>query len=456
MFNIKDYYESCANDDVVDNSGLYNYLRSFDNVILWGASYTGEAIGKKLISQNVNFNGFWDLRAKELRNVLGKPVSLPFSEELDREKSIIIVCIPNHVIMPQILSELISQKYIYARGDIVYSGICCQLNKSVGLSAAKCWATRECRSVICQRSRNILMNQFPESKSIDRIDLLYGVFILTSKCNLRCKYCVQFIPNYENKKMVHIPLENVKKDIKNYLGFIDTVGTISAMGGETFLHPDLGEIAKEFCKYDNFGFISFPTNGLVQIKEKQLEGMHDKRVVIPFGYYLHVANERQKEIYQKNIDLVKKSGVAYIESSPLPAWLDSKRLTKFNNSTEYMTARKLLCPSPPRNLQVRDGKIYVCDRSVALHAMGIVDYPNDYFNLSDNCSIIEKRRKFIDFMNRDYYYTCAHCPFDMRDKVPVAEQGVIDVFAPYSTKYFNEITDRLRQFERRKKNLSVK
>ena len=440
MIDINKYYDSCSADDFVDNNEFYQYLKSFKDIILWGASFTGLAIGKKLRSQGINFTEYWDLRAEDLYTILDKRVSVPFSTDYNREKTTVIICIPNHVIMPQVIQELqMNGYYNYLRGDIIYSGICCKLNKRTGLSAKHCWSSRECRSVICKRARNILMSNFSHSKDGERIDFLYGVFIITTKCNLRCKYCVQFIPNYDIKKMTNIPFESIKRDINKYLSMIDTVGTISVMGGETFLHPDLGEIAREFCKYDNFGFISFPTNGLVPILEKQLVGMQDKRVVIPFGAYKHIANEKQKEIYACNIELIKKSGVVFVESNPIPAWLDSKRLVKFTDSIDYMISRKKSCKSPPRNLQVRDGKIHVCDRSVALHAMGVVDYPTDYFDLTEDNSIGETRNKFRDFFNRNFYYTCSHCPRDMKDRVPVAEQGAIEAFRPYDIEYVEKI-----------------
>jgi pyruvate-formate lyase-activating enzyme len=433
MFDVFEYYNNCSTGDAVDNSGLYAYLKSFGDVILWGASFTGKAIGEKLLSEGVDFTEYWDLRADELQSVIGRRVTPPFAKEYDRKRTLVIICVPNHVVLPQIQQELIHGGYRYLRGDILYSGICCKLNRFTGLSAEHCWASRECRSVICRRAENILKSRFPRSKHGERIDLQYGVFIITSKCNLRCKYCVQFISNYETARMVNVPVENVKRDIALYLGMLDTVGTISVMGGETFLHPDLGEIAREFCKYDNFGFISFPTNGLVPISERQLDGMQDKRIIVPFGAYRHIATERQRETYAKNIELLKKSGVTFVESVTIPTWLDSGKLTRFTDSTECMSVRKKRCPTPPRNLQVRDGRIYCCDRSVAMHAMGAIDYPNDYFELAEPVPLAVKREKFHEYVNKDFYYTCAHCPMvNANSKVPVAEQGKLDVFAPYA------------------------
>ncbi|MDR0196947.1 MAG: hypothetical protein LBI36_01825, partial [Oscillospiraceae bacterium] len=132
MFDVKKYYDSCSNDDDVDSGELYQYLKTFENVILWGASFTGAAIGKKLLEEGVDFKGYWDLRADELCDVLDKPVSAPFSSDYARDKTMVIICIPNHVLQPQLLTELRINNYQSLRGDIIYSGICCKLGKKTG------------------------------------------------------------------------------------------------------------------------------------------------------------------------------------------------------------------------------------------------------------------------------------------------------------------------------------
>lgn len=82
---------------------------------------------------------------------------------------------------------------------------------------------------------------------------------------------------------------------------------------------------------------------------------------------------------------------------------------------------------PPRNLQIRDGKIHVCDRGVALYAMGVADYPEDYFDLTKENVLEKKRELFREFVNRPFYYTCGHCG-SAYGTAPSALQGKIDVF----------------------------
>ena len=335
--------------------------------------------------------------------------------------------IPNHVIMKNLLRIVDDNGYKHViRGDIFYSGTICPYCCGDKPSAKQCWQKNECRSVICNRLKSII-NENSIAKPGERIDLTYNCFIINSICNLNCTHCVQFINNYKPDKRVNIETASICRDIDSWLEMIDSVGTISVMGGETFMHPDINIIANKFAKHNNFGFVSFPTNGLFPIKPEQLEGIEDPRIVIAFGSYQHIANEKQLEIYEKNVELVKSYNIAYTESRHLPTWVVPSGLYLKNDDIEYMTTKKQACPMPPRNLQIRDGKIHVCDRGVALYAMGKKYYPEDCFEINENIPLDEKRQKFREFVNKPYYKTCGHCDKNYGE-APSALQGKIDVF----------------------------
>lgn len=424
MFDLENYYYQCATQPVVDNTGVFNYISSYKNIVLWGASHTGKAVGKKFLDEKMNFV-YWDERHKDLGEVNGVKVIENFTGDFDPSETIVVVCIPNHVILPFLIGALKEKGYSnIIRGDILFSGALCRVSRRSELTAKECWGKLACRPIICSRAKSIMQNDLREEKPGERIDFHYSVFILTSKCNLRCMHCVQCINDYPEDKRINVPFERVQKDIHVFLTTVDSVGVISAMGGETFMHPEIGRIAVEFSKHNNFGFLSLPTNGLFPIKREQLEGMEDKRIVIAFGYYLHVANERQKEIYQKNVELVRSCGIACTESQPLPTWFEPSRLEKVDMSVEYMMKNKQGCTMPPRNLQIRDGKIHICDESVALHAAGYADYPDDYLDLTKNCTLEERRNKLRALIDRPFYHTCGHCRIS-GNMVPAAVQGVL-------------------------------
>ena len=429
MLDLEKFYAQCESGELVDSKEIMAYVKTFQNVIIWGAAGMGQAIGKYLECNHVENIIYWDQRYEEIGPIGGRKIQPPFSEEYDRERTIVIYSIPNHVIMRSLLKELAVRDYKnIIRGDILYSGILCPYCKGDIPSATRCWMKGECRSVICKRLQTITKDREKKQKPGDRIDLTYNCFIINSICNLDCTHCVQFINNYPAKARTNISTEAICRDIDLWLEMIDSVGTISVMGGETFIHPDIVKIANKFAEHDNFGFVSFPTNGLFPIRPEQLEGITDPRIVIAFGAYQHVASEQQLEIYEKNIELVKSYKIAYTESRHLPTWIVPSGLYKVSDNVDYMIRKKQNCPMPPRNLQVRDGKVHVCDRGVALYAMGVADYPEDYFDLTKEGSLEERRKLFREFVNRPFYHTCGHCS-KTYGNAPSALQGKMDVFS---------------------------
>lgn len=439
MFDIALFYQQCESGEKVDTKEVISYIKSFQTVIIWGAAGMGQAIGSFLENIQVKRLIYWDQRYQEIGSIGERRIEAPFSQEYDRNNTLVLYSIPNHVIMKELLSKLKKENYgNVIRGDILYSGILCPYCNGDVPSANRCWMKNECRSVICKRLQKITKSREKERKPGERIDLTYNCFIINSICNLNCMHCVQYINNYPIDKRCNIPTEKICRDIDLWLELIDSVGTISVMGGETFMHPDIAKIANKFAEHKNFGFVSFPTNGLYPIKPEQLEGIEDRRIVIAFGAYQHVASPEQLEIYNKNVELVKSYGIAYTESRHLPSWVIPSGIYKESDDIDYMTKKKQACKMPPRNLQIRDGKVHTCDRGVALYAMGKVDYKDDYFELTKEGSLEERRRLFREFVDRPFYYTCGHCGKRYGD-APSAIQGKIDAFDKKTYENLNSI-----------------
>lgn len=424
MFNLEKFYEECSTGKKVDCTEVYKYIKQFKYVIIRGAAAQGAAIGRKLQEAGIEITVYWDIRAEELCSVNGVPVELPFSTKFEPTESIIIHAIPNHVIMGQFMQEFHRAGYKnIIIGNFLYTATNCTYSLGDRLSVKKCWQSGgECRSIICKKAGSIIKNYSSEIKEGERIDLTYCCFIINSICNLSCRDCVQYVPNYPTFARGNVPFEVISRDVDIFFDMIDSVGTISVMGGETFLHPDIVKITNKFAEKKNFGFVCLPTNGLHPIKPEQLEGIEDPRVIVAFGYYLHRANEQQKEIYYKNIELVKKYKIAYMESVYVPTWMDPGKLNKTHTDEVYMTNLKQSCKMPPRNLQVKNGKVHTCDKGVAIYNMGIADYPTDYLDLTQNVSRLELRNKFREFIDRKFYYTCGHCNMSNRS-IESAIQG---------------------------------
>jgi organic radical activating enzyme len=430
MFDVDNFYQECGSGEIVDCTEVYQYLRSFKNLILWGGSYLGTAVGRKLLSEGFHITKYWDVRCDELKMVNGIAVEKPFASEYDREDTLVVYCIGNHTIMWALTNEMKCRGYQYLRGDIFYSGAICKFKNGMSLTSEQCWGSMECRPLVCKRATSIIQSRNQEKKPGDRIDFTYIAFIVNSVCNLSCKYCFQYINNYPSDKKYNVPLDILCRDADVFMDTIDSTGSITVMGGETFLHPQLGEFIQHLCTHKNFGFISVASNGLVPISERQLEGMSDKRVSVNFGSYLHVATEQEKETYYKNVELVKSYGITCTESIKLPRWTVPPTLYKLDVDEQYKIDRKTKCVMPPRDLQIKNGKVHVCDMSLALHNMGLQDYPTDYMDLTVPRSLEENRNELRRLLNEPYYESCGHCNSCGKDAGEGGTQGKWNVFSP--------------------------
>ena len=53
MFNEGQFYEQCNSGECVNCTEVLQYLKSFEQIILWGGSYLGAAVGRKLLDEKI-------------------------------------------------------------------------------------------------------------------------------------------------------------------------------------------------------------------------------------------------------------------------------------------------------------------------------------------------------------------------------------------------------------------
>lgn len=425
MFNLENYYQKAFSGEVIDTTEIINYIKSFRHVILWGASFQGKAIGRKLTGEGVIIENYWDIRADEIKEVDNIQVIKPFMTK-EKDNTLVIVCIGNRVIVDKIIGNLIQRGYSNViPGDYLYMGILCPFNKNSDIDAKRCSVTMECRQVYCHRLGNIIKSK---KENIENpLHLTSVTLIINQRCSLGCKHCTSYMNEYAKGKRLDIPYERIAKDIDVFFDAVDTVGTITVMGGEPFMHPDISKIIQKLCKKNNFGLISIATSGTYPIKEKQLEGLCDRRVNISISNYTESISENQKKVYYENLEMIKKSNVCYTEGLFSPEWIVPSTLYDLNLSEEEKIERKKNCTHWH---QIKNGKVHPCDLANSLYSLGIADYNNDYVDLTDDIGNTEMKEKIREYINRSYYYTCGYHDSNSEMTAKAAEQGYMDFKRP--------------------------
>ena len=433
MINLDKFYKEAFSGDFVDTSEVIEYIKSFKHVILWGASYLGDAVGKHLLDKGVNIDNYWDMRCETLKKVNGIEVIKPFICD-DKDNTLIIFCIGNNVIRSGLLKELAEYGYKNVlRGDYFYMGAICPFDKNTGISSKQCQGSMCCRSIFCQRLSNIVKSRCKKSDPLHTFSI---TLVINSRCSLGCKCCTSYMNEYPNEKRKDVPYERIAEDIDKFFAAMDSVGTVTIMGGEPFMHPDLGKIVNKLLEKNNFGIVSIATSGTYPIKDEQLIGLTDKRVNISFSNYEQSITENQKKMMYENIEKVKKAGISYTLGVTLAEWSIPSTLYDLGLSEEKMIAKKHNCIQPPRCMQIKNGKLHPCDFGTAIYSLGIADYPMDYVDIEHAESVEELRNKIRDYIEQPYYRTCGHCSGMQGLTSKAAEQGYYDFKKPINVEDF--------------------
>lgn len=421
MLDLEQYYEEANSGRKVSNIEMLAYIRSFDQVILWGGSYLGYSLGKCLQENSVKICEYWDMRADELQLVNGIKVNLPFTEKPSKGM-LIIFCIGNTAIKAGLLRRLKENGYFnILMGESLFMGMLCPFDLNSGVKGEICSGTMTCRSMFCKRLQSIVKNQ--NEKNGLFLDNL--TFMISTKCSLKCKYCVAYMNSYSNDDRRHMPCERVIKDIDTIFENVDAVGSVTVQGGEPFLHPDIDKILKRLLEKKNLGIVSVATNGVFRISSEQLDNINkiqDERLNIAFSGYYGALPESQMKVFYSNIELMKKYNIPHTVGVKMPEWTIPPTLWNRHYSEEMMKGKKENCKFPERCMQVMDGRLYPCLYSVSLHGIGVADYSQDYVDL-DQDNLTEKIKKFIEL---PYYYSCGHCGGGGGSTNMAGEQGFFD------------------------------
>jgi organic radical activating enzyme len=429
MFDIARYYEAAKSGDIVDAGPLLEYVKGFDDVVLWGASYLGKAIGQYLIDHGVSIATYWDLRSEQIGEVYGIPVIQPFAGAFERQKTLVILCISNNMLKPVLSGTLEKENYHHLLGDYFYMGTVCPANKRDGIIPDVCMRSMCCRFIFCDRLCNIVnhANQQRQLKSAGDALFLFSItVVINSICSLSCKYCTSYMHSYPADKRKNFPLSRIVEDIDRFFAAVDGVGTVTVMGGEPFLHPEISAIVQAILEKPNCGVISISTSGTCRIRKEQLVGMKNDRVNISFSNYLGSLNEKKQQLFHENVKLVQAEGIPHTVGVDMPQWIVPSTLYDRQRSTDTLIAKKSSCVMPPRCVQLKNGKLHPCDFGSSVYNLGVADYPADYVDVAATTSIQDLRKKIGEFLNASYYKVCGHCECSGTLTSQAGEQGFHD------------------------------
>lgn len=243
----------------------------------------------------------------------------------------------------------------------------------------------------------------------NKLLLPYTEYILTTKCSLKCKNCILFIPYYV--KAQHVTLKEFKEDLDIYFKHIDRVLTFRLLGGEPFLHPNLEECLRYIGERyrDKINHVELVSNGMICPKNEQIFHLCKKyKIKIHISNYTEVVN--YKNNLNKFIEKLEQYDIEYENALPDKwSWKKVQSPLIENNLNERdLKSLFINCQNHCRAL--RDKKLYYCAmQSSATNANLFIDDNSDYIDLQQRKNI----EKFIQFelgdFEKGYISFCKRC-----------------------------------------------
>lgn len=407
MLDIQKFYIDAEAGNKINSKEVIEYLKSFKNIIIWGAGNLGTALGRNLIREGVEISGYWDQKFETLKTCNGVPVYPSFDDSFiqEKENTLVICSIVNGTQSNKGQAEALQMRgyFNYLYGMQLYEGIVCSIGKDRPLDVKQCTSTNICNFNTCKKYINILKSM-QEKKEIV-IPVLE--FVISRRCTIDCMECGQRVGIIKRKfpeKYYDYPLERIKKDIDLVMDSVDIVGTFSIIGGEPFIHPDIIDIIEYCLSKKNVAIISVTTNGICKMSEEMLLRIKSDRVKLNFSNYTKSLSVEQKKIFRSNVDLVKKCGVNCNIATPV--WshvVDMIDIDPDIPESHYLNTKKN-CQFGP---SVSNGTFFACPVTELYDKLEEVDVSEDQVRLDENKK--EQLRDDISkLLNKPFYETCRH------------------------------------------------
>lgn len=259
--------------------------------------------------------------------------------------------------------------------------------------------------------------------------------IITTRCNLHCKLCCEYVP--QNDPFEDMKIEEEQRILERLFETVDHIDTLHLTGGgEPFLHRQLAEMIEIAMEYGKqFDRLMLFSNSTIPIEEGLLGTMkkYRDRILVQLSQY-RLQTEREQGIHR----LLEQNKIAckvvryYGEHQDFGGWVDFGAWEAQNCEEDVLSERFENCAVTKAmhgNWRTRDGKLHWCSRSQRGMELGLIpDRSEDYVDLFDeNEGREEKQKKFSSIAKRKFLSACDYCSGDQGTadrsrRYPAAEQ----------------------------------
>jgi hypothetical protein len=392
-------------------------------VIVYGAGKIGRRVRDALAWFGVPVEFFWDIRADIVGSELdGTPVRPPdFSAlpEADRAAAVVVVTVFAENVADRIRDDLGRAGYQRVIAERLFITRLlhgeCAARRAAGRFEFDLEVCHICPVVSDTRHRCDIFDGYvqthfahglPAGAEPDLVVPSAGVLV-SNKCTLTCVGCNHLRDHYVPANNVDIPPERILADLQKLLSAVDMVNKLVIVGGESMLHPDIGQILEGVLALPRVGVVQVITNGTVIPKDQAVfDLLASPRVMVEIsGYGSHIPAKFQRNV-ESFLARLAARGVRHRYSRTLQ-WFDFGGFEHRGYSEAELKRVFDTCCFVSND--IFDGRMYKCSRSAYGTLIGkIPDYPGDYVDIR-NLALPDLRARMKAFLAMDRAAVCQHC-----------------------------------------------
>jgi hypothetical protein len=201
-----------------------------------------------------------------------------------------------------------------------------------------------------------------------------------------------------------ISAEMCISSLKALFSAIDKVYELNIIGGEPFLHKELGAILETAVKLPKLKLISVTTNGTLLPPQDLLEKLRHPRIMVDISDYGSLSTKKAELA-----EILASNEIRYSINDKTNHWHDYGDMSPRNR--DYRQLREVFYQCRGSHcIALYDGRLHQCPHSAHGMDLGIIpDAPQDYVDVLGG-SAAEVRQKIMDFrLNTKTISACDYC-----------------------------------------------
>lgn len=245
----------------------------------------------------------------------------------------------------------------------------------------------------------------------DKVSIPQIEFALTTRCSLRCKNCINYIPYLNNDEQKVIELDEFKVYIDNLTAAVNKIEDLLLLGGEPLLLKNIDKYLEYVAKNNKIKRVWLVTNGTIVMSDDLIRTIkkYHRKVIVWLSNYSANKELEPRLKHDKILAQIKMTKAKYIYNKDLN-WSDVSQDLSAKNRTKIQNINYFkVCGN--KCVSVFGETVYVCPRAGTYHLKKLYEPENNEIINLNNKDKKSLRKEIIRFYENKYFQACDFCNF---------------------------------------------